>query len=422
MALHTTLLWLPNEAADMINRAERAGQDVSEMRRLLEAMRTRPEAVYTYLPLLEVPIAQFGPIRQLLDWRLQAASQPPQLVRPPYEEVVYPTFHECGWYDGLAVAQLEAFDGLCRWAGTPAARQAQHLVVGPWPHASNFQSILGAINFGPQASSAGSGIYQLQVAFFDRYVRGRQDVHLPRVRYFVMGQRQWREADAWPLPQTSWQRFYLHSRGGANTADGDGVLSQEEPGAEPPDRFIYDPLRPVPTVGGPLVGQLEGPGIIAGPLEQSRIEGRQDVLCYTTPELAQPIEITGPLTLHLCVSTSTRDTDFCAKLVDVYPDGQAYNLAEGILRLSGRAMNGTRQWAEPGEVYALDITLGPTSQHFAAGHRIRLQITSSNFPQYDRNMNTGGPIGTEASGVPALQTIFHERGQASYIDLPLIGI
>ncbi len=422
MALHTTLVWLTNEAADVVDRAEQKGEDVTGVRRLLQAMRARPEDFYNHLPLLDHPIARFRPIRDLLEWRLQAASVPPASVRPAYEDVTYPTFHECGWYDGLAIAQLEAFAGLRSHAGTAAAREAQHLIVGPWPHASSFGSILGDINFGQEASSRGSRVYELQIAFFDRYVRNRKEVRLPRVRYFVMGKREWREADSWPLPGTMWRRFYLHSRGAANSAGGDGMLSEEEPASEPPDRFIYDPLRPVPTVGGPLVGQLEGPAIIAGPLEQSHVEWRQDVLCYTTAKLPQPVEVTGPLELLLFASTSARDTDFTAKLVDVYPDGQAYNLAEGVLRLSGRNMSGTREWAVAGEVYALEVTLGPTSQYFPAGHRIRLDISSSNFPQYDRNMNTGNPAGTEALGVPALQTVFHEHRQASYIALPFIPV
>lgn len=415
----TTLIWLSRESTDLVNRLAQQGHDVTEMRRVLEWARTNQEEVINFLPFQEVPLAKTGRIGELLKWRLHPVSQPELEQHKRYDRITVPCFHECGWYDGAGWTEFENFNHLRQGAGTQHAREGQYIIAGPWPHASQFQSTLGDINFGFSADTLGSSIQQLQIAFFDKYLCGK-DIELPKVRYFVMGANQWRSAEAWPLPQTDWQRFYLHSQGKANTASGDGKLNRAEPGSEPSDEFVYDPLDPVPTTGGPLIGFVEGPGIIAGPVEQSHVEKRADVLCYTTPELQVELEITGPLQLHLFAATSVRDTDFTAKLVQVYPDGRAYNLAEGIIRASGRTFGNQRELVTPGQVYAYVITMGNTSQLFRKGHRIRVQISSSNFPQFDRNMNTGNPIGEDANGIPAAQTIYHQSEFASYIDLPVI--
>lgn len=236
-----------------------------------------------------------------------------------------------------------------------------------------------------------------------------------------MGKNRWYEADSWPPPQAQWQRFYFHSRGKANTSAGDGLLSRDHPGTEAPDIFDYHPLDPVPTVGGPLIGPLTIPGIVAGPLDQYHVEKRQDVLCYTTPDLKDDLEVTGPLQVHLFAATSARDTDFTAKICHVYQDGRSFNLAEGILRASGRQLGDKRELIDPGKIYEYIITLGNTSQLFRKGQRIRVQISSSNFPMFDRNMNTGNDIGEDLEGIIARQTIYHQSEYASYIDLPVIN-
>jgi uncharacterized protein len=232
----------------------------------------------------------------------------------------------------------------------------------------------------------------------------------------VMGRNRWQTAEDWPLPQTQWQRFFFHSHGNANTAAGDGVLGHDEPGSENPDIFVYDPHLPVPSIGG----RVYGVGVVPGPLEQSRIAARNDVLCYTTAELVEDVEVTGPLRVHLFTATSAHDTDFTAKFVDVCPDGRAYNIVEGIIRASGRKMNGVRELVTPGETNEYVIQMGDTSQLFRKGHRVRVEISSSNFPMFDRNMNTGNPVGEDARGIPATQTIYHQSGCASYMDLPII--
>ena len=288
--------------------------------------------------------------------------------------------------------------------------------MGPWIHGGRLLGFWGELHFGASAGVPAAQVSEQNLAFFDKYLRGK-DIEIPIVRYFVMGRNRWKNADAWPLPQTQWQRFYLHSKGNANTSQGDGLLSREEPNSEPNDIFIYNPHLPVPTVGGRF---LPLAGLVPGPVDQSHIERRHDVLCYTTPELEEDTEVTGPLEVHLFATTSTRDTDFTAKLVDVYPDGRAYNIAEGIKRARGRKSIFQPELVNPGEVNEYIINLGHTSQLFRKGHHIRIDISSSNFPMYDRNMNTGNPIGEDAQGTPAMQTIYHQQEYASYIDLPVI--
>jgi hypothetical protein len=261
---------------------------------------------------------------------------------------------------------------------------------------------------------------EYNLAFFNKYLRGVK-VDLPYIRYFVMGKNIWRNADDWPPPEMKWQRFFLHSRGHANSAAGDGLLSQNEPGPEPFDTYIYNPYFPVPTTG--CRGHLQLVKFAPSPQEQSLVERRQDVLCYTTPELKEDVEVTGPLKLHLFAATSARDTDFTAKLVDVYPDGSAYNVvSDGIIRARYRKSLFTPELVTPGEVNEYIINLEAVSQLFRKGHKIRVDVASSSFPEYDRNMNTGNSVGEDLKGVLAAQSIHHETNYPSYIDLPIISM
>lgn len=403
----------PMMALDLANRLEKEGRDVAEMRRALQWALDHPDEVVNFLPLNAVPFAQFDRIRETWQMRLQSPPPAEQAKRKRFENVTVPCFYVCGWYDIIEWATFDSYARMRGRGGTPQARAGQHIVVGPWQHA-RVQDYLGGVHFGMMAGARYAQLHEQNLAFFDKYLCGR-DIALPRVRYFAMGKNRWQTADDWPLPQTQWQRFYFHSDGGANTAAGNGTLDRDGPGAEAPDLFVYDPARPVPTIGGRLVGV----GLVPGPFDQSSLEKRNDVLCYTSAELENDLEITGPLNVHLFAATSARDTDFTAKLVDVCPDGRAYNIVEGIIRASGRKLDGTRELVTPAKVNEYVIQMGDTSQLFRQGHRLRLEISSSNFPMFDRNLNTGNPIGTDARGVPALQTIYHQAGYASYIDLPV---
>ncbi len=406
-------------AGDVLDKMDAQGNDTSETRRLLDQARNNPSLAYNYLPLKEVPQFSTPAIRQLWETCLKmgASGSGFGTVEPyPFSSVKVPGLTYTNWYDPFSRNSFRSFSGMITSGGTDYARQHQHLLAGPWCHCQP-QRVLGDIDFGPLADEAGSGVSGYILSFFDKYLKG-EEIELPAVRYFTMGKNTWNDSSAWPLPDTQRQRFFLHSRGKANSCSGDGGLSRDEPYEEPVDTYTYDPRHPVLTAGGR--GGLAENGFVYGPIDQVYVERRHDVLCYTSPELDNDTEVTGPLELHLFASSSCVDTDFTAKLMDVYPDGRAYNVADGIVRAQYRNSFVTPELIIPGEVTEFIIRLGHVSQLFRNGHRIRIDITSSNYPTFDRNMNTGNPIGEDAGGISALQAIYHRTGNASYIDLPVI--
>jgi putative CocE/NonD family hydrolase len=294
--------------------------------------------------------------------------------------------------------------------------------VGPWGHGAP----TGAFpehSFGVFASQDAADLNAEQIRFFDCHLRGNTaglDDQTP-VRIFVMGENRWRNEPEWPLARARATPWYLHSSGDAGSAG--GSLSPEPPGDEPMDVYLYDPRDPNPTIGGPtfLPGLFIGAN--AGPRDQRPVEVRPDVLVYTSAPLERPVEVTGPLSVALYAATSAPDTDFVARLIDVLPDGAARLLAEGILRARFREGYARPIPIEPNRVYAYEINLVATSNLFQAGHRIRVDVTSSSFPRFDRNPNTGHPLGVDGPDDlrPALQTIFHDGERASRIVLPIVG-
>lgn len=412
--------WLAMMAVSMVAGVEQDGGDASSLRRWLGRMISDSEGMLAQLPVRDM-LHDLGSVGELFG---QAPDVAPPNTRPEdllwdFGRVATPCLHTGGWFDLWIGTTVESFRGLRDRGGSPAARAGQHLVCGPWVHNRILPPYAGGLNFGTSAGSSPTGgtpATAAHFAFFDRYLRG-SDVQLPTVRYFVMGADEWRDADGWPLPGTEFTRFFLSSRGNARTAAGDGLLSRDAPGPQPPDRYIYDPHNPVPTTGGRLLFTGKR---APGPLDQGRVEARDDVLCYTTPELAEDLEVTGPVKLHLLASTSAVDTDFMAKVVDVYPNGAAFNIAEGVVRSKYREGLLSPKPVVPGAVTHYVIDLASTSIVFKRGHRIRLDITSSNFPQIDRNMNTGNPFGVDAEGIVALQTVHHDDRYASYLELPVI--
>jgi hypothetical protein len=256
--------------------------------------------------------------------------------------------------------------------------------------------------------------------FFDLWLKGKDDgvAAEPPVRIFVMGEDVWRSEHEWPLARTEYTTFYLHSDGHANSAAGNGALSTSEPGSERPDAYLYDPFHPVPSVGGQLCCY---PSKLApGAFDQEEVEQRADVLVFKTEPLAQDVEVTGSVTLHLFAATTAADTDFTGKLVDIYPDGYTRNLTDGIIRARFRQGTDRPRPITPGEIYEYEINLWATSNFFRQGHRIGLEVTSSNFPRFDRNLNTGHELGADAEMRPALQTIYHDRERPSRLILPVI--
>jgi putative CocE/NonD family hydrolase len=280
---------------------------------------------------------------------------------------------------------------------------------------------IGAHNFGMRSTGAVIDADGLHLRWFDRWLRGAENgiEDEPPVRVFVMGANAWRDEQEWPLARTDWQDWFLHSGGRANSLNGDGVLSREAPSAEPPDTFVYNPRNPVPTLGGGLC--CNSVYALGGAYDQRAIEAREDVLVYSTPPLAEPLEVTGPIKVVLYASSSASDTDFTAKLVDVAPCGHARNLTDGIIRARFRSSMQEEALISPGEVVEYEIDLWATSNQFNAGHRIRVEVSSSNFPRFDRNPNTGELPGRSTEMVSALQTIHHSAEYPSRIVLPVIS-
>jgi putative CocE/NonD family hydrolase len=328
-----------------------------------------------------------------------------------------PAFHLTGWYDTLLTGTLRNFAGLRAHAATDTARRHQRLIVGPWTHARpTLQSTrIGDVDYGPHAGFPAQQAYE---QWFDRWLKdggaaatSAMAAEAP-LRIFVMGENKWRDEHEWPLARARSTTFYLHSGGHANSLSGDGILSSVAPQTEPADQYTYDPWDPVPT------GASGGYSRI--PSDQRPLEQRADVLVYTTPPLERDVEVTGPLSVTLWIASSAPDTDFTAKLVDVHADGTARAINDGILRTRYRRSQSVPVLLTPGEPTEITIDLGATSNVFLAGHRIRLDVSSSNFPRFDRNPNTGGTFGEDSELRRARQTVFHDATHPSRLILPVI--
>jgi uncharacterized protein len=417
--LKMTLGWSAAMAIDALSKQVAAGQDVLHVLRVAQETLADLDRACEFLPLKEIPVLKAaGPASSgRFDGEDLRGYDSEDQIFLDYSKIQVPVMQAGGWYDNFVGDMCRTFVGLKEAAGSAIARQGQHLFIGPWAHGVRLGGQVGELNFGRVASGPGSMATLRHLAFFDRYLRGIERRELAPVRYFVMGANQWREAETWPLPETWWQRYFLHSQGRANSARGDGRLSRDEPGDEPPDTYVYDPSQPVRSRGGRVNPDLGEP---AGPLDQSSVEGREDVVCYTSAELGADLEVTGPVELHLYAASSARDTDFVVRLVDVHPDGRAINVAEGCIRARFRSSLLKPELLAPDTPYRFRIDMGATSHVFRRGNRLRIHVTSSDFPRFDRNMNTGNPIGEDASGIPARQTVFHATGLASYIALPVI--
>ncbi len=337
-----------------------------------------------------------------------------------YEQITAPALNISGWYDIFLGPTFQNFLGMRERGGTETSRRSQRVIVGPWTHGS-FTGSFPEREFGRAASSDAIDLTGIQLRWFDRWLKGVENGadQEPPITLFVMGVDEWRTEADWPLPDTQYLPYYLHSQGQANTLHGDGVLSEDAQGDEQSDVYLYNPFRPVPTVGGQVL--LPGANS-SGPRDQRAVEARDDVLVYSGPALEKPVQVIGPIELVLFVSSSARDTDFTGKLVDVYPDGRAMILTEGILRARYRQSLARPEHLEPDAVYELRLNLWATANVFLPGHRIRLEVSSSSFPRFDRNSNTGGEIASEAAGEyrPAINRVFHDGAHPSRLILPIV--
>ena len=339
----------------------------------------------------------------------------PLNVEEMFARISIPVHTFGGWFDIFSQGTLRGYVGMSQKGATERIRRGSHIVIGAWGHGSTQKT--GDIDFGAPAHV---NELALQLRWYDYWLKGIDNglAGEPPVKLFLMGRNEWVLENEYPLARTEYRPLYFASNGSANTDRGDGRLTWTKPnGSSAPDRFRYDPNDPVPSVGG---NNCCGTPTPAGPRDQRTIERRRDVLVYTSDPLEQELEVTGPVKVVLHASSDAVDTDFVAKLVDVYPDGTSYNMAEGILRARYRDSAASPAPLTPGKVYRFEIDLVGTSVAFVKGHRIRVHVTSSHFPQFDRNPNTGARFGTTKDVRVAEQTIFHDAEHPSHVVLPVI--
>lgn len=375
-----------------------------------------------HLPLVDFPAYQNGVAPYWREW----------LSHPSYDEfwrradavaradrIKVPVLHMSAWYDTCLRGHLD-LDSALQLRGDERVRDQHRLVLGPWDHSAYYNkrpTCAGERDFGSSVLTGPDTLAGIAFQWFDHWLMGKEAAFLPenKVRYFHMGENVWKETSSWP-PAHTVVRYYVHSAGQANSRMGDGALNTEPPGTEPPDSYVYDPFDPVPTAGGRSMI-----GLPSGVENQTQVEERQDVLIYTTPRLAEPVAITGPISVTLYASSNAPDTDFTAKLVDVEPDGYCANIAEGIIRARYRNGYDREEFIEPGKVTKFRIDLWDMAHTFKPNHRIRLEISSSNFPRFDRNLNsrvTPG-LGSAEDAQKAVQQVFHNAPYPSHVSLPV---
>jgi putative CocE/NonD family hydrolase len=337
-------------------------------------------------------------------------------IQEHYADITVPMLSIAAWYDIFQGGSLQNYVGLKNQAGSEAARGGQHLLVTLGGHAGQERKV-GDVDFGAVAEFNDD---DATLDWYDYLFKGAQNEFAQKpVTIFVMGLNQWRQEDDWPLARAKNTKYFLHSQGAANSAGGNGSLSTKAPNSEPPDHYVYDPANPVPTIGGPLC--CDPAHLKPGARDQRPAETRADVLVYSTRAFPEDVEVTGPVNVELYVESSALDTDFTAKLVDVGPDGFARNLTDGIIRARYRDSREKAELLKPGEVYKLTIDLWSTSNVFLKGHALRLEISSSNFPRFDRNLNTAESPESGQQFISATNVIFHDHKHPSALILPIVA-
>ena len=332
-----------------------------------------------------------------------------------------PSFWFTSWYDVSISPNLALFNHVRANAKDKTVRDNQYLIIAPVLHCSYTRAtentIVGERSVGDARLNYADQIY----AWFDMWLKGAQNdfkANTPRVQYYTMGTNTWKSAEQWPPKAAQMTAFYLDSQGNANSAAGSGSLTANVPLVDRPDSYLYDPMNPVASLGGNVC--CTGNAVQGGAYDQRTTEARHDVLVYTTPPLTEGVEVSGFVETTLYVSSDAKDTDFTVKLVDVYPDGTAYNLDETIQRVRYREGYDKEVFMEEGKVYKVVLTPMATSNYFKKGHQIRIEVSSSNFPRFSRNLNTGGNNYDESKGIVARNSIHHSKEYPSQISLPIM--
>ncbi len=383
------------------------------------------------LPLIDYPVFNFGQLpanaqltQKLAPYYLDWLAHPDYddywkqwSIEEHFSKISVPMLQVGGWYDIFNAGTLRDYMGAKKYGATEAARTQQHLLIEIGGHAG-FGRRIGDVDFGPHATE--NGYTNVILDWYDFLFKGIQNEFATDkpVKLFVMGANEYRQEDDWPPPQAKFTKYFLHSSGKANSLRGDGSLSTSSPKSETADTYIYNPANPAPTIGGPLC--CDEKHMEPGPRDQRAVENRDDVLIYSIGPLSHDLEVTGPVTADLYVKSSAVDTDFTGKLVDVGPDGFAQDLTEGILRMRYRASPEHAELMNPEQVYEITLDLWATSNVFLRGHTLRLEISSSNFPRFDRNLNTGEEIRFERNYVAATNTVLHDAQHPSALILPIM--
>ncbi|HWK74292.1 MAG TPA: CocE/NonD family hydrolase [Povalibacter sp.] len=372
---------------------------------------------YDHLPVIEADATMGHAVEHYRDWLEHPLQNDPYWKNISFEQQAHkikaPLLVVAGWFDIFLRGAIDDQVNIVK-----AGNRHKRLIIGPWTHNKYLgkRDGGGSVDFGPEANVDTSKIYQ---AWHDKWLLGidnGMDRAAP-VSIFVMGENRWRNENEWPLARTRYTKYYIHGGGKANSAAGDGVLSTLPPKNEPTDQYVYDPADPVQTLGGNVCCS----SVPSGTHDHREIEKRDDVLTYTTPVLTQAVEVTGPIKAKLYAATSAKDTDWVVRLIDVHPDGMAQNIQDGILRARYRAGNDKpASLLDAGKVYEYDVDMWASSNVFLPGHRIRVEITSSNFPRFDRNLNTGEDPATGVRMQKASQTIYHDAKHPSHVLLPII--
>ncbi len=351
--------------------------------------------------------------KEEIDHSQLGAYWEPLRYQNKYDRVKVPVLHISGWYDDEQVGTPLNFIGMTAKSQPEAIRNGQKLVMGPWPHAINSTSKLGDVDFGPTGKIDLNGLW---LRWFDHWLKGADNglAKEPPVRIFVMGANYWTDENEWPIARTQSTKYYLHSGGRANSSYGDGTLTRQEPAKEPADGYTYEPAKPTPFITEPSFAQIGGPD------DYRPVERRDDVLVYTSEPVPEDTEVCGPIRMQLYASSSAKDTDFMAMLLDVWPDGFAQRLIDGMVRARFRSGMDKPELLQPDKVYAYNVDMWNTCQVFLKGHRMRVQIASSAFPKYDRNLNTGETLGKTTRMQTADQKIYHERDYPSAIIVPVV--
>ena len=402
--------WCAGQALDWLQKAMLRQEAGEKEAAIINDVLKDPQKAARFLPLNDMPLRKIGSLpswQEMIDlFHSQNAID--------VEKIEVPALVVSGWYDMATTETARIYATLAAREDSRGKREAS-IIFGPWEHGSAGPA-LGEIPFGPFAHARMAAIPSDYLAFYDRHLKGDASTKALGAKYFVMGAREWKTVPAWP-PASKSVPLYLASHGHANAEEGDGRLASGATGGNgKPDTYRYDPLDPAPSIGGRF---FEAGGSRAGPFDQRRVEQRKDVLVYTGDVLASDLEVAGSVQARIFMTCSTPDTDLVVKLCDVRPDGVSYNILDEYFRCRWREGYDKTLLFEKGKVYEMNIDMGPVAHRFAAGHRMRFTLTSSAFPHFDRNMNTGKPIGTDAKGLVAEVTILHDAAHPSALMLPV---